>query len=54
MWKAIPDWEGWYEASSSGEIRGTRGTVSELAEHFGVSRTTLWNVQNRKRWGWLP
>ena len=36
------------------EIRAAKGTVAELAEHFGVSRTTLWNVQNRKRWGWLP
>ena len=36
------------------EIRAARGTVAELAEHFGISRTALWNVQNRKRWGWLP
>lgn len=36
------------------EIRAARGTVTELAEHFGISRTALWNVQNRKRWGWLP
>jgi len=35
-------------------IRAAKGTIAELAEHFGVSRTTLWNVQNRKRWGWLP
>jgi hypothetical protein len=36
------------------EIRATRGTMDELADHFGMSRTAIWNIQNRKRWGWLP
>jgi hypothetical protein len=34
-------------------IRAAKGTVSEIAEAFGYSRTTVWNVRNGKRWGWL-
>ncbi len=35
-------------------MRAARGTITDIAEQFGVSRTTAWNVRNRKRWGWLP
>jgi NUMOD4 motif len=28
MWKPIPEWEGWYEASSTGEIRSVPRTIT--------------------------
>lgn len=34
-------------------VRAAEGTISAIAERFGMSRTNAWNIRNGKRWGWF-
>lgn len=38
------------------EIRRLRGVMplTEIADRFGVSRPTISEIQNRRKWAWLP
>ena len=38
-----------YSAEQVSAIRAADGTITEIAERFGVSRTHAWNIRNDKR-----